>query len=407
MVAALVSPTTAPRAWRIVPAPMNPTPVTIWAATRVVSVPAGMTPVVAVSIASERCVYSTDPMQMRMLVRSPAGLPPSSRSRPIAPPSKVASPSWSMRSRRKISTARASISRMEESHLVPHVRDRALRERARATRTIPQAIEHPRRVALQRRRALAQRRQRLDHVVSQHALAVETAPPRRPALLRHLRHGVGRREALMDREDVTDLRRAGIFAGLAGGIGNRRPELLPDRLGGLEQPDGVSQALRHLGLAVEAENAFRLGQQWLRLGKEAPAVARVPTPGNFAHQLEMLDLILTDGHETSFIEKYVSRLQHGVRQQSQSDAFLALRLVFVLGLALELAERGYRREEPVELGVLGDVRLYEHDAFVGVQASRKQTHCHIERQRRQGARVVGLGDGMQVDDAKQAIVLGL
>src|SRR5881397_2654133 len=39
IVAALVKPTTAPRAWRIVPAPMNPTPVTICAATRVVSVP--------------------------------------------------------------------------------------------------------------------------------------------------------------------------------------------------------------------------------------------------------------------------------------------------------------------------------------------------------------------------------
>src|SRR5712691_4228031 len=34
-------------------------------------------------------------MQMRMLVRRPAGLPPNSRSRPIAPPSRVASPSCS------------------------------------------------------------------------------------------------------------------------------------------------------------------------------------------------------------------------------------------------------------------------------------------------------------------------
>ena len=43
MVAALVRPTTAPRAWRIVPAPMNPTPVTICAATRVGSaVPAAI-----------------------------------------------------------------------------------------------------------------------------------------------------------------------------------------------------------------------------------------------------------------------------------------------------------------------------------------------------------------------------
>src|SRR6267143_79756 len=232
MVAALVSPTTAPRACRIVPAPMNPTPVTICAATRVVSVPGGMPPLLAASIASERCVYSTEPMQMRMLVRSPAGLPPSSRSRPIAPPSRVARPTWSISSSRKSSTI--CLNTLEEPHFVPDLRDRAVRERARATRAIAQRVEHACRVALQRRRALAYRRERLDHVVRQHTLAVETAPPRRPALVRHVRHGVGRREPLMQGEEVADFRRAGILPCLASGIGGRGAELLPDRFGRLE-----------------------------------------------------------------------------------------------------------------------------------------------------------------------------
>src|SRR5881394_1243134 len=141
-------------------------------------------------------------MQMRMLVRRPAGLPPSSRSSPIAPPRSVARPICSMRSSRKISTIRRKISPMEESHLVADVRDGALRQRAGAARTIAQAIEHPLRLAPQLGRALANRRQRLDHVVGQHALAVEAAPPRRPALLRHLRDGLGWRKALMERVDV-------------------------------------------------------------------------------------------------------------------------------------------------------------------------------------------------------------
>src|SRR6267154_3301637 len=286
IVAALVRPTTAPRAWRIVPAPMKPTPVTICAATRVVSVPGGIAPVLPVSIASDRCVYSTDPMQIRMLVLSPAGLPPSSRSSPIAPPSSVARPIWSMRSSRKIWTMRWNISPMEESHLVADVRERALRERARAARTVAQAIEDALRIALQRRRALADRRQRLDHVVGQHAFAVEAAPSRRATLVGHVGDRIGRREPLMQRKNVADLRCAGILPGFAGGIGGGRPELLPNRFGGFEQPDRIPQTLGHLGFAVEAQDALGPGQQRLRLGEETRAVAGVPAARDLPHQLE-------------------------------------------------------------------------------------------------------------------------
>src|SRR5882762_593157 len=186
IVAALVSPTTAPRAWRIVPAPMKPTPVTICAATRVVSVPGAIAPA-ALSIASERCVYRTEPTQIRMFVRSPAGLPPSSRSKPIAPPNRTASPICSISCSRKISTT--WLNTLEKSHFLAHLHDRSLRERAGATRAIAQPIEHARGFAFQFCRALAHRRERLDHVVRQHALAIETAPPRRAALVRDLRDG--------------------------------------------------------------------------------------------------------------------------------------------------------------------------------------------------------------------------
>src|SRR5881394_4031028 len=201
IVAALVRPTTAPRAWRIVPAPMKPTPVTICAATRVVSVPAASPPL-ADSIESERCVYSTEPMQIRMLVRSPAGLPPSSRSRPMAPASNVARPICSISSRRNMSTIWVNmrlslLPGLEEAHPLTHLHDGTLRERPRTVRARAQPGEHAGRIAPQRLGALADRRQRPDHVVGQHALAVEAPPPRRPALLRHLRDGLGWRKALM------------------------------------------------------------------------------------------------------------------------------------------------------------------------------------------------------------------
>src|SRR5438132_6344093 len=168
MVAALVRPTTAPRACRMVPAPMKPTPVTICAAMRVGSAfpPASET---------DSLVYSTEPMQIRMFVRRPAGLPPSSRSRPIAPPNSVARPTWSISSRRKISTTCLNI--LEQSHPLAHIRDRALRQRARAVGTAAEPLEHSSGIAFERRRAFAQRRQLFDHVVRQHPFAVEAPPP--------------------------------------------------------------------------------------------------------------------------------------------------------------------------------------------------------------------------------------
>src|SRR3989442_735514 len=407
IVAALVKPTTAPRAWRIVPAPMKPTPVTICAATRVVSVPGGIAPPMPLIMASERCVYSTEPMQIKMLVLSPAGFPPSSRSRPMAPPSSVARPSCNIRSRRKISMTRWNISPMEQPHLGADIRDRALCQRARAIRAIAQSIEHARGFALQRRRALAQRRERGDDVVGQHALAVETPPPRGPALVRHLRNGVGRREPLMDGENVADLRGAGILPCHAGGIGRGGPQLLPDRFRGFEQADPVPQTLGPLGFAVEAAHPLRPGQIRLRLGEEVFREAGIPAARNFAHQLEMLNLILTYRGKASFIQQNVSCLQYGVGQQPHGDALLALRLVLEPCLALELAERRHRREQPVELGVFGDMRLHEHDALLRVQAGSEKTYRHIESQRGQGAGVVRLRDRVQIDDREETVILGL
>src|SRR5919197_4891839 len=339
IVAALVRPTTAPRACRIVPAPMKPTPVTICAATRVVSIPAGIVPFGARNIAIERCVYSTDPMQIRILVRSPAGLPPSSRSSPIAPPRSVARPICSMRSSRKISIARENTSLMEKPHPVADLGHGALRELARALGAITELRRHTFGIALQRRRALPHRRKRRDHVVRELALAVEAAPARGAALHGDFFHHLGRRESLVQRIDVADLRRPGIFARDARWIGRRRSEFFPDRLRRLEQSDRIPQALGHLGFAVESQDASRLCQQRLRLGEVAVAKAGIPAPRDFAHQLEVLNLVFSDRDQASFIEENVSRLQNGIGQDTCLHALLTLRLVLELGLALELAER--------------------------------------------------------------------
>src|SRR6185503_4241044 len=182
---------------------------------------------------------------------------------------------------------------------------------------------------------------------------------------------------------------------------------LPDRLGRFEQTDRVAQALGHLGLAVESQDAPRLGEQRLGLGEKAFAVARVPAPGYFPHQLEVLYLILSYRHEASFIEQYVSRLQHGVREYSHRDAFLPLRFVFVLSLALELAQRRDAGQQPIQLGVRGDVRLDEDDAPLRIEPGGVQADRHVDRELRQRGRVVRLSNGVQIDDTEQTLVLGL
>src|SRR5437867_7037498 len=206
---------------------MKPTPVTIWPATRVASV-------APCTMESDSCVYSADPMQIRMLVRSPAGLPPSSRSRPMAPPSSVARPSCSMRSRRKIWTIRVNTSPMEESHLVEHLSDRAVRQLTSFFGSATKPFHHSRRIILKAFRASAYRRESLDHIVRQHALAVETAPARSATFVGDLGDGLRRRKSMGQRVNVADLGRPGILACLARRVGCGGLGLLPDRLGRFE-----------------------------------------------------------------------------------------------------------------------------------------------------------------------------
>src|SRR6266496_27942 len=225
IVAALVSPTTAPRAWRIVPAPMKPTPVTIWPATRVASV-------APCTIVSDSCVYRAEPMQIRMLVRRPAGLPPSSR-RPAAwrGPAGAAARAGRCRSRGPSSGLRG----LEESHPLAYLGDGAAGQRPRLRGAGAQPLGEGRPIAPDRIRPLADGGERGYHIVRQHPLAVEAAPAGGPALVRHIRLGLGRREALVNRENVADVGVARILARHAGGIGRGGPQLLPDRLRRVEQ----------------------------------------------------------------------------------------------------------------------------------------------------------------------------
>ena len=133
--------------------------------------------------------------------------------------------------------------------------------------------------------------------------------------------------------------------------------------GRLQHPDGVAQALRHLGLAVEAHDPLGLGEQRLGLREVILAAAelRVPPARDFPGQLQVLDLVLADRHQVGAVEQDVGGHQDRVVEQPGRNAFEPLRLIFELRHPLQLAERRHRGQQPLQLGVLRHVRLHEQD----------------------------------------------
>src|SRR5207249_10536037 len=125
------------------------------------------------AMALDTWVTSTEPMQMRLLVRNPAGLPPSSRSNPIAPPSSVANPTCATSARRSISAIRRIISpisilsRLEKSHPVPHLGHGLARERTRLAGSRAQPLQDRRGLTPQRIRAFAHGRERSEEHTSE------------------------------------------------------------------------------------------------------------------------------------------------------------------------------------------------------------------------------------------------
>ena len=95
---------------------------------------------------------------------------------------------------------------------------------------------------------------------------------------------------------------------------------------------------------------------------ERVAVAAVEADGDVAGELDVLALVVADGHLVGVVEQDVGRLQRGVGEQSAGDelglAFADLSLNWVM-----------RRSSPkltlhsiiqASCGVLGDVALHEH-----------------------------------------------
>src|SRR3989442_8601208 len=94
-------------------------------------------------------------------------------------------------------------------------------------------------------------------------------------------------------------------------------------------------------------------------------------------------------------------------KQPRGTARKAVPFVLDLSWACGPAGGGAGGKKQVQLAVCGQVGWNKHDATLGLESRRKQADRHVERALPQRRRVVGLGDGVQVHDAEQALVLVL
>src|SRR5579884_3826306 len=222
---------------------------------------------------------------------------------------------------------------------------------------------------------------------------------------------LGDRPAGRHRQDLDQVRHAGLLLGpvehLAAGVGDGRPELPADRVGRVEDEHGALQrpaGRRHLPRRVLEVHDPRadVGEDALR-DRERMTVAGVEALRDVARELDVLALVVADGHDVGLVEEDVARHQHGVGEEAGRDELLALALILELSHPAELAEAGDRRQQPRRLRVRGHLALQEQRAAVGVEADRVQQRGEVERAVVEVAGVVLDRDRVQVDDAEEGV----
>src|SRR6476469_3595389 len=179
-----------------------------------------------------------------------------------------------------------------QAHRLADVAHRFLGELARALAAVGDDVANERRVVEIALRTLANRRLLADDRVDDRLLAFEAADAGGRAASDHPVAGLVRRVDLVQPPHRALLRAARIGSPDARWIGLHRPDLFGDRRGILPQHDRVAVRLGHL-LAVEARNAWRFRQQWLRFRQDHSArafeVAEQPFPVTERQVLRVLE----------------------------------------------------------------------------------------------------------------------
>jgi len=142
---------------------------------------------------------------------------------------------------------------------------------------------------------------------------------------------------------------------------------------------------------------------------ERLAETGVESHGDVAGDLDVLTLILAHGHLVGVVQEDVGRLQGRVGEKSgRHEIGLTLGgLVLELRHATEFAVRDRALGDPAQLGVFGNVTLYEHRGDLGVETPGEQCGGQFERARSDQAGAIGHGERVQIDDAVEGVAFVL
>ena len=139
----------------------------------------------------------------------------------------------------------------------------------------------------------------------------------------------------------------------------------------------------------------------------------VEPDGDVAGELEVLALVVADGHPVGVVEEHVGGHEHRVVEQPDAHRLPSAGFLLELRHPLEFAERGHAVEDPGELGVLRHVALDEQGAALRVEAGGQEEHRRTARRRREVRRIVRKGHRVEVDHAvkgrvgRRAVALGV
>ena len=237
-------------------------------------------------------------------------------------------------------------------------------------------------------------------------LAIDAADPGAPAF--HVDQVDGRpvRERLVQIIDRTDVRVAGILAFLARRVGDHPQNPLPGLLDRVTQVEGVAVRLAHLA-PIGARYPRHAGGERLRLRKHR-AVEGVESPRDLAAQLQVRKLVLAHRHQLGPVDQDVGGLQDRVTKKAViGEVAIAdlLLLLLIGGHTLQPGDGDDNRQEQVQLGMLGDMRLDEDRALLRVEPRGQPIQGHVEDVilDRRGVGILA-GQSVPVADRKEAIV---
>src|SRR5580658_5193693 len=135
----------------------------------------------------------------------------------------------------------------------------------------------------------------------------------------------------------------------------------------------------------------------------------VETPRHLARDLDMRDLILSHRHESGAVQQDVGALQQRITQKPVGRQIALLELLLLVLVArhtFEPAERRDHREQQVQFGVLGHMRLHEQGGDTGIEAGGQPVDHHLaDRLGNTRGVLVARGQRVPVRDEEIALVL--